>query len=179
MEIAMAHDMGFDPGIAGMHFIEGRFSIDKLFQSVAGEVEKIGGMDLVTVDTSATFFEFENENDNQQMAAHARLMRSLTTLPGGPVVLVACHPTKNASDDNMIPRGGGAFLAEIDGNLTCIKRDTIAEVHHQGKFRGSDFAPLSFQLLQATAPARRQQGQENLDGDGAPHHREDQRGNCR
>ena len=28
-----------------------------------------------------------------------------------------------------------------DGNLTCIKRGTIAEVHWQGKFRGCDFAP--------------------------------------
>ena len=74
----------------------------------------------MNVDTSATFFELENENDNAQMAAHARLMRSLTTLPGGPVVLVACHPTKSAADDNMIPRGGGAFLAEIDRILTCI-----------------------------------------------------------
>jgi len=65
-------------------------------------------------------------------------------------VLVACHPPKNAADDNMQPRGGGAFLAEIDGNLTAKRDDSVVEVHWQGKFRGPDFAPLSFQLRTVT-----------------------------
>jgi hypothetical protein len=42
-------------------------------------------------------------------------------MPGGPCVLVACHPPKNAGDDNLLPRGGGAFIAEMDGNLTGRK----------------------------------------------------------
>jgi hypothetical protein len=67
-------------------------------------------------------------------------------LDGGPCVLVNCHPPKNAADDNLIPRGGGAFIAEVDGNLTACKGGQIVTVHWQGKFRGPDFAPISFEL---------------------------------
>ena len=46
--------------------------------------------------------------------------RTLTTLPGGPCVLVLCHPIKHVSEpEQLLPRGGGAFLAEVDGNLTA------------------------------------------------------------
>jgi hypothetical protein len=79
----------------------------------------------------------------------------LVTLPGGPCVLVACHPVKNAAADNLLPRGGGAFLNEMDGNLTCAKTDTVVQVHWQGKFRGPEFAPLYFQLQAATADTLR------------------------
>jgi hypothetical protein len=151
--MAMAYEMKFDPGVEGMHFIEGRFSISELFSRVSDEVSKLGGVDFVEVDTSATYFEKDDENDNVQMGNHARMLRTLTTLPGSPAVLVACHPTKHATNESMLPRGGGAFLAEVDGNLTCIKTGTIAEVHWQGKFRGCDFAPISFQLHTATAPS--------------------------
>jgi hypothetical protein len=66
-------------------------------------------------------------------------------------VVAACHPVKNASDDNLIPRGGGAFLNEVDGNLTAAKSMTgPVEVHWQGKFRGPEFAPISFSLRTVT-----------------------------
>ena len=55
------------------------------------------------------------------------------------------------SDDNLQPRGGGAVIAEFDGNLTCKRTDTVTVVHHQGKFRGPDFAPLHFTLEGQTA----------------------------
>ena len=51
----------------------------------------------------------------------------------------------------MLPRGGGAFVAEMDGNLTCSKTDALATVHWQGKFRGPDFAPIPFMLTPAFA----------------------------
>jgi hypothetical protein len=102
------------------------------------------------VDTSAAFFEGDNENDNKQQGEHARRFRSLTTMPGGPCVLVACHPPKNAGDDNLLPRGGGAFMAEMDGNLTAKKLNGAVELHWQGKFRGPDFEPLTFRLRTVT-----------------------------
>ena len=37
--VAMADVMGFDPGIEGMHFIEGGFSIPELFSRVQDEVD--------------------------------------------------------------------------------------------------------------------------------------------
>jgi hypothetical protein len=43
---------------------------------------------------------------------------------------------------------GGAFLAEVDGNLVAIKdQDSIVEITWHGKFRGPDFAPFSFKLM--------------------------------
>jgi hypothetical protein len=148
--IAMADRMGFDVKTIDVHFIPGVFSISALMARIAKEAKALGGLDLVIVDTSAAYFEDEDENDNKQMGAHARMLRELCKLPGEPIVLVACHPTKNASNDNLLPRGGGAFLNEVDGNLTAKKRDIIVELHWQGKFRGPDFEPILFELITAT-----------------------------
>src|SRR5262249_57673347 len=45
---------------------------------------------------------------------------------------------------------GGAFLNEVDGNLTCKRNDLAVELHWCGKFRGPDFAPMFFQLKVVT-----------------------------
>jgi hypothetical protein len=71
-------------------------------------------------------------------------------MPGEPCVVVACHPVKNANDDSLIPRGGGAFLNEMDGNLTAKPASGSVEIHWQGKIRGPDFAPISFLLKSVT-----------------------------
>src|SRR5262249_15681349 len=96
------------------------------------------------------YFEGDEENSNVQQGTHARRLRDLVNLTGGPCVIINCHPPKNATKDNLLPRGGGAFIAEMDGNLTASKDDGIVELHWQGKFRGPDFAPLSFQLKTVT-----------------------------
>ena len=56
--------------------------------------------------------------------------------------------------DNLLPRGGGAFLAEVDGNLVGITdRETMTvEVTTHGKFRGPEFAPFSFKLIPSKSP---------------------------
>jgi hypothetical protein len=104
----------------------------------------------VVVDTSPAYFAGEDENNNPQMGHHARCLRAFTDLPGGPTVIACCHPVKGADSENLLPRGGGAFLNEVDGNLTASKRDSIVEIHWQGKFRGPDFSPIGFQLLTTT-----------------------------
>jgi hypothetical protein len=148
--IAMSQHMDFDIGAIDVHFIPGTFKISQLIERVRLEAEALGGVSFVIVDTSAAFFEGEEENSNVQQGAHARRLRGLVNLPGGPCVVVACHPTKNAADDNLSPRGGGAFIAEMDGNLTGTKDDMAVELHWQGKFRGPDFAPLTFMLRTVT-----------------------------
>lgn len=62
---------------------------------------------------------------------------------------MTCHPTKTPNMENLLPRGGGAFLAEVDGNLVCIKQASTmtVEVTTHGKFRGPDFAPFGFELV--------------------------------
>ena len=66
---------------------------------------------------------------------------------------MTCHPTKNPNMDNLLPRGGGAFLAEVDGNLAAIKERSamVVEVTTHGKFRGPEFAPFCFELKAATS----------------------------
>ncbi|WP_143062840.1 helix-turn-helix domain-containing protein [Bradyrhizobium sp. OK095] len=99
------------------------------------------------VDTAAAYFEGDNDNDNVQAGNHARMLRSLVGLPGEPCVLVLCHPTKNAKTiDEMVPRGGGAFLNEVDGNLAAASSGGTIAVQTVGKFRGPELSPIHFGL---------------------------------
>jgi hypothetical protein len=117
---------------------------------ISAEIERIGEFALVVVDTSAAYYEGNDVNSNTEMGAHARVFRDLIGLPGGPCVLVNCHPIKNAANDNLLPLGGGWFLNEVDGNLTCMVDFPAVEVHWQGKFRGADFDPMTFSLASVT-----------------------------
>jgi AAA domain-containing protein len=150
--IAMADQMSFDIDAIETDFIPGPFKLSTLSERIKKEVEGRGGVSLVVIDTSAAFFEGDQANDNVQQGTHARRLRGLTKLAGSPCIIVATHPVKNAADDNLIPYGGGAFLNEMDGNLTCKGKDGAAELHWQGKFRGPDFAPATFQLRTVTKP---------------------------
>jgi hypothetical protein len=150
--IALSEKMGFDPKTIDVHFLPGTTKLSETVPRVREAVQRLGGVSFVLVDTSAAYFEGDEENGNVQAGNHARLMRGLVTLPGEPCVLVMCHPVKNAGQDNLLPRGGGAFIAEVDGNLTCWKTDSLVTLHWQGKFRGPDFAPLSFELETVTSP---------------------------
>lgn len=151
--IGAAHHAGFDTDTIDVHFVPGVFDITKMFAQVSAAVQRVGGASMVIIDTSAAYFTGDDENGNVAMGKHARNLRQLTTLPGSPCVLVACHPTKNADQSNLLPRGGGAFLAELDGNLTCQKTEAgIVKLHWQGKFRGPDFRPIHFELATVTAP---------------------------
>jgi hypothetical protein len=149
--ILLLEQMGLDENEVEIDFVDGRFKISDIPTHIliaAAQHEYV----LVIVDTSVAFSQSLDENDNVEQLRHAQALRSLIdVLPGGPTILVCCHPPKNASDDNLQPRGGGAVIAEFDGNLTCRRTDTVTIVHHQGKFRGPDFAPLHFTLEGQTA----------------------------
>lgn len=148
--IAMAPHLGFDVDSVDVHFIPGTFKISEMAARITEEAKTVGPFSLVIIDTSAAYFEGDEENSNTQQGAHARRLRTLVDLPGKPCVLIGCHPTKNAGDDNLLPRGGGAFIAEVDGNLTATNDQASVDLHWQGKFRGPDFAPISFMLRSIT-----------------------------
>jgi hypothetical protein len=149
--IAMGDHLGFDTKTIDVHFVEGVFKVSELYDQLQDEADAIGGVGAVMVDTSAAFFEGDAENDNPQIGNHARMLRRLTELPGRPLVVVGCHPAKYATNDNMLPRGGGSFIAEIDGNLTGIATEKVVEMHWAGKFRGPDFEPINFEILPVTS----------------------------
>ncbi len=146
--LGVTRNMSIDPATADIHFLAGAMDLSLVAERISAEVAVKGlRLALVVVDTAAAYnFGSEDENSNTQAGAYARQLRSLTLLPGGPAVLVLCHPTKRAGEDDLIPRGGGAFLAEVDGNIAVQKKDTLLVASAQGKFRGSDAWALRFEL---------------------------------
>lgn len=104
---------------------------------------------LIIADSAAAYFPGDDENHNVQMGAFARNLRVLTRCKGNPAVLTLCHPVKAAGKENLLPRGGGAFLNEIDVNLTLwADAQETTTLHWQGKIRGADFQPVNFCLKQ-------------------------------
>lgn len=154
--LATVQNLGLAPGDLsspvdniGLYVVPGTFDVlgnlDHLDDVLAGTVDNLVA---VFVDTSAAFYQGEDENDNVAMRRHASILRELASLPGKPTVFVLCHPTKSATRENLLPRGGGAFLAEIDANLTVWKDDAgIVTLHHAGKIRGAGFDPIRFELV--------------------------------
>ena len=148
--LAMSQHMDFNPSDIDVEFIEGRFNLSERLDLLLPLSHERAPYSLVLVDTSAAFFEGDDFNCNKQQLQHALRLRRLTEFHGRPGVIVGTHPVKNASDSNLVPYGGGSLLNELDGNLTCINSDMVAEVHWQGKFRGPDFEPMHFELRVVT-----------------------------
>jgi hypothetical protein len=94
-----------------IYFVPGVFPIFELRKRVELEAQKLGGFDLVIIDTSAAYFPGDNENNNAQASPYARAQRTLTKVQGGPCVIALCHPAKYVSEPSqLLPRGGGAYL---------------------------------------------------------------------
>lgn len=145
--IATMVDQGLEPAdLDNLLVVPSRFPIGDEFPRLQQIVEEFGDLTAVFVDTSAAFFFGDDDNGNVDQHEHASKLRMLTTLPGKPVVFVLCHPTKSATHENLVPRGGGAFLNEIDANLTVWKEDGIVSLHWAGKMRGPNFDPIRFEL---------------------------------
>jgi AAA domain len=153
--ILMADRLSLDLETLPMWFVEGSFNLDNWTDHIRSEVEKIGGVQSITVDTGPAFLAacgFADENDNLQALKFALQLRQLTKLPGNPVVLVPTHPIKIASKENLLPRGGSAFLNELDGNLTLWAEGdrSTTELSWAGKLRGPAFDPITFALETGT-----------------------------
>ena len=133
--------------------------IGSLLPRIADIFEEHGPFGLVIVDTSAAYFGGEEENSNNDQHQHAAFFREMTTYPGKPAVLVLCHPIKSATRETLLPRGGGAFLAAVDGNLTLWRQAERASLHWLGKYRGASFEPVEFGMrLVALAGMRDRKG---------------------
>jgi hypothetical protein len=121
--------------------------VDALKKEVAGLGLPLA---LIVGDTASSFFPGQDENDNVQAGGYGRTLRTFTLdCPGNPAVVALCHPIKGADRRSMLlPRGGGAFLNELDGNLAnwSAIQGEVTEMHWCGKIRGPDFAPLGYRL---------------------------------
>lgn len=152
--LGLTQEMRIDPEKADVHFVSGVPRLSEAAEAITAEVaRKQLRPVLIVVDTVAASFEGDSDNDNVQMGDHARMLRSLTLLPNGPAVLLLAHPTKNAVEpDGLVPKGGGAFLNEVDGNIGLMKRENVIGAQVVGKFRGPDFGHLSFELKAVRHP---------------------------
>ena len=115
-------------------------------QILAEARQQEGDYSMVLVDTSISYYSGDDEDDNLQARTHAWHLRALAELPGHPAIIANCHPTKSADRDNLLPRGGGAFLNEIDTNLTVWAEGETAHLHWHRKKRGPDFDPIHFEF---------------------------------
>jgi len=134
------------------HYIEGVFDVDQSFATLKAKAESLPDLGLIIIDTKQAFQTIENDIDNAENLKFASACRKLTFLPSRPAVIVLCHPTKNASKDNLVPRGGSSYLNEVDGNLSQWLSGDILTLHWSGKFRGRDFDPIKFKLKTTTHP---------------------------
>ena len=151
--IKLCEEMNVEPDDVDVHFLRGApdLSDNDVRQQITNEIAEIGRpISLLIVDTSAAYFTGDSETDRTQMGHHAAMLRSFTTLPGRPAILVLCHPTKKFEPERIVPAGGGTFLNAIDGNLVCLREagSMVVDVHWHAKIVGvSDFPPLSFLLI--------------------------------
>jgi hypothetical protein len=68
-----------------------------------------------------------------------------------PSVIVACHPIKNPTKDNLEPYGGGSTMNEFDGNFTLWAEDDRVE-WGWNKIRGPEFDTRYFYIEKLGSP---------------------------
>jgi hypothetical protein len=149
---------GINPNDVPITILPGAFDLESNIDATLEEIARGGPVVGVGVDTSAAYRFGENEDDNQKSKAWGQTLRRLTTLPGKPAVIVPTHPIKHVKEkESLIPRGGGAFLNEVDGNLALWSdlQAGTSELHWQGKFRGPSFAPINFDMRKHPHPTWR------------------------
>jgi len=150
--LVLAEAYGFDPAKLKMRFVAGVVNLATSMPQIRAEAALIDDLVLVIVDTAAAYFTGIDPNANGEQGLYARQLRELTFLPGKPAALVNCHPVKNAARDNLLPMGGSAFLNEVDGNLALWATvEKQISLHWQGKFRGPEFNPISFEITVASS----------------------------
>ena len=150
--IAMADHEGFVVGSIPFHFIDGVIDIRAEMPRIEAEAALIDNLSLVIIDTDQAYFLGDEGNSNEQRKWFAKILRGLLQLPGNPAALVNCHPTKNATQDNLVPIGGPAFLNEVDGNITCWTDDRTCTIKpHASKWRGVAFESMAFELRTITS----------------------------
>ena len=144
-----------DPAAVGtdMMISDVRTSPEAIFADLKADADKHGPLSLVFIDTWQAFFDGKDSSSPTEALAFTIRFRALTRLPGGPAVVMATHPVKNAAPDQLIPYGGGSILNEVDGNLTLSRQPGgLVALGWQGKLRGLDFDPPVYQSDNRTAP---------------------------
>lgn len=154
--LLMTDRLGLDPNALPIEWVAGAFDLDVGLEEAR---QRASEAELIIVDTGAAFAlqsGTQDENDNAGQLRFAKQLRAFTELECRPGVLTLMHPVKHAScREHCLPRGGGSFIAEVDGNLSLWADGdrTITELHWTGKIRGPDFDAISFVVERGTCAA--------------------------
>jgi hypothetical protein len=122
------------------------FPIATHISAIKDELERLGELSMIVVDTRAAYASAQDGNDNMQALADARAIRELMSLAGRPAALVLNHPPHRAEAEHLKPRGGSAYWGEIDSNLTAWNDGSGNIVLHWNKIRGTPWEPVNLTL---------------------------------
>jgi hypothetical protein len=140
--------------------LDGRSDSPEQICEVQRDAEHNGLFQLIPYDTFQAGYAGEPRatdfNENLGVLRFVERLRKLCGIIGKPTVLVGCHPIKSASEDQLIPFGGGSSYNELDGNLALWKDASIKL--HWTKVRGPEFDPRYFYTEKLELP--RYRGQE-------------------
>jgi hypothetical protein len=141
---SMCASMGVDPTSLPVYWYEGVFDLDEAREKLRQALRDIPDLCLCIFDSLQAFFMGDDDNQNMAMLATATAFREMSGgHPMQPVNIILAHPVKNATQDNLLPRGGSASTNELDGNLTVWREENgIVTLHWLGKFRGVPFDPI-------------------------------------
>jgi AAA domain len=134
-----------------IRIIDMRLPQGQIMELLKRDADRLGPFQVVAYDTFQAGFARADFNDNNDTLKHAQSLREFTKLPGNPSVLVACHPVKNATKDNLEPYGGGSTMNELDGNLTAWNESGLIELGFN-KVRGPEFEPVYFRIEKIGSP---------------------------
>ena len=116
----MCDDLQIDPYDLPIVWHEGVCDIAKEREKIWWRISEYPDLALVCFDSLQAHFMGDDDSANMPMLNLAVDFRSLTEHhPNRPAGLIVAHPIKNASRDNLLPRGGSAITNELDGNLTA------------------------------------------------------------
>ncbi len=119
--------------------IDASFLLNERVIELCSLIEKLEiALIIVDTDQAVSLSGADSENDNGERMRHAKQLRQLTRCAPNPTVVDLCHPRKNALREDLVPRGGSAFLNEVDGNLRLWREGDMAELKSDpSKFRGA------------------------------------------
>jgi hypothetical protein len=148
---AYVHGIGIDRLNSHLAVLDARLPHSEVLAQIHYDAGQNGPFRLVCYDTFQAGFSGAQFNDNTDTLRHARALRELTQVPGNPAALIACHPVKAATKDNLEPYGGGSTMNEFDGNLTLWGEGNRIELGFN-KIRGPEFDTKYFYIDKLGSP---------------------------
>ena len=132
--IKLCEELGQDPDAVDVTFMPFTLALsdEKIRERIDAEAAEHGPFALLIVDTSASYYSGDDENDNVALGNHARMLRTFVELPGGPTVLCSAADRVSALRQRIdqdgeiitvrgVPREHPGLKAELAGRAFIVK----------------------------------------------------------